>query len=482
MNITFYTFAKRRNSTKIPSGGTTYSCVLKDGASVLNPSIQLEAENPVSYNYAYIPLFGRYYWVDWTNDYNDIWTAALKVDPLASWRTGIRSSSQYVTRSGSASDSFIVDGKYAITTDLDLTNIDVTGSDGSTHRPFMNGSYKYIISTTNGADNSSGNPQKLGGASYYVLTPGAAQMFMGYLLQEPTYMSLNVDEISDNLAKGLINPIQYIGECYILGYEPQETLRSSSLWCGWWPVDVDHVYDCLPSYSDLHKWDIWESQQIVIPSHPQTSVVGQFVNASGYTSVTLFAGIFGSIPIDPMLTARYPNWKCQVKGDFKGRCELDVLFYNNDTTSWVLWDRFYAETAIPISMSQLTSDGIKAVSGVASSAVGVAGGLSKGDPFKAIGSIFSGIGSVVGALNPHIAGQAKGASTAYLQDNWFVQTEHHLITETASGLLGSPLCKVKTLSDLSGYCQIDNPAIELACTDTEANEILSYMTSGFFLE
>ena len=42
MNVTFYNFTKRRNSTKIPTGaGTVKDCKLKDNCSVHDPVILL---------------------------------------------------------------------------------------------------------------------------------------------------------------------------------------------------------------------------------------------------------------------------------------------------------------------------------------------------------------------------------------------------------------------------------------------------------
>lgn len=481
ITATFYTTNKRYNSTQIPTGGTTLNIVIKDPSSVLNPTILIERSNPTAFNYVHISSFGRYYYInDWISDHG-MWIANCTCDVLASWKNSLLSSVQYVTRSGSQSDSYIIDGKYATTTDMDISNIDVTG--GGFKRPFMRNveNYKYIISTSNGADSSSGNPQKLGGASYYCLSPGEAQMLMGYLLSEPTYMTLNVDEISDSLAKGLINPIQYVSESYIIPYKPQENLVPASLWCGWWPVDASNTYPCLPSYSDLHKWTIWESDPISVPSHPQTSQVGVFVNSSGYTSITLFAGIFGAIPIDPMLASKYPSWKVKVYGDFKGKAELDVFFYDNVNTTWVLWDRFYANVAVPVGLSQLTSDAISAVAGAAQGITGVGTSLLKGDYVKAIGSGVSAISSLAGVSNPHIAGQAQAAAVAYLLDDWFVQTEHHLITDTAPGIVGAPLCKEVLLSELTGYCQIDDPYLQISATASELEEITNLMKAGFYI-
>ena len=66
-NVVFYNFSKKENSTAVPaSGGTTYSCTLKDGCSIINPVIKLSlgpaSSVPIGFNYCQIsstsPSFG----------------------------------------------------------------------------------------------------------------------------------------------------------------------------------------------------------------------------------------------------------------------------------------------------------------------------------------------------------------------------------------------------------------------------------------
>ena len=114
---TFYTFSKRINSTKQPSGGTSYSIILKAPSGVLNPNIQLDIGqdgNPSSYTYCYIAEFARYYWVShWRWD-NRLWTAECKVDSMSSWKNSIGSSTEYVIRAASARNPAIMDGLYPV--------------------------------------------------------------------------------------------------------------------------------------------------------------------------------------------------------------------------------------------------------------------------------------------------------------------------------------------------------------------------------
>ena len=64
LSVTLYNFSKRLNSTKTPpsDGGFTVQAVLKDNTSIIRPELEV-VENVTAYNYAYIPSFSRYYFV-----------------------------------------------------------------------------------------------------------------------------------------------------------------------------------------------------------------------------------------------------------------------------------------------------------------------------------------------------------------------------------------------------------------------------------
>ena len=94
--VNLYTLSKRDNSTKRPTGnGTQFSCIIKSGSGILHPTISLDlgkTNDPSQYNYAYIPDFDRYYFIEeWYFD-RALWTASLKVDVLATYKTEIGNS------------------------------------------------------------------------------------------------------------------------------------------------------------------------------------------------------------------------------------------------------------------------------------------------------------------------------------------------------------------------------------------------------
>lgn len=130
ISVKFFTFAKEPNSTALPSGsGTNFDCVLIDNTSVMNPQIKLiVSSNPCTYNYAYISDFGRYYFIsDWSADAGR-WIATMNCDVLASFKSSITSSTQYVARSASEFDEYLSDNLYPTTTDISIQSASVTGS------------------------------------------------------------------------------------------------------------------------------------------------------------------------------------------------------------------------------------------------------------------------------------------------------------------------------------------------------------------
>ena len=501
MNVRLYTFSKKVNSTAHPStsGGTGYSCTLKDPSSLLNPVILLKISNPTNKNYAYIEEFGRFYWIrDWVSDHN-MWEAHLQVDPLASWRTGIRASSQYVDRADqNVTDNGIVDGKYACTVDTTMENISITGNGATSgtansHRAFMNTYRCMVAATTQGGDVAGSRPNTISGTAYYVMTPGEAEGFIRYLLDDPDYLGLDPTEISNQLAKGIINPVEFIGESYILPYElvdkdvPTSNLVACLMYVGWWPVDVESTYNCMNWRCAFKKLKIWESNQIVLGNHPQSSLYGKYLNCAPYSEIQLYAGPFGYIAIDPLLLTKYTALKLVVYGDFKGQAELDIMAGGYDPQTqqyeYVLWKKVFADVKIPISLTQLSSNIGQGIKGVASGAVGAVASYVKNDAAGMIGSAASGIMSIPGSLVPKQEGTTVQPSTTYMMDDWFVHCEYHMVTDQAPGLKGKPFCEAAILSTIdTGFIQVSEPVLELAATPEEISQIEGYMQGGMFLE
>lgn len=91
MNIQFYyNQSDERTINKQLISGISIEGVLRNESSVINPSILLELSAPISYNYCYIPVWQRYYFVkNVTSVRNNLYMVDLQVDVLMSFRNDI---------------------------------------------------------------------------------------------------------------------------------------------------------------------------------------------------------------------------------------------------------------------------------------------------------------------------------------------------------------------------------------------------------
>lgn len=91
MNITLYVNNSERQAiSKNLSDGVTLTGSLRNESSVINPTILIETTNPSSYNYAYIPEFGRYYFItDMVSVRTNLWRISMSVDVLMSFQNQI---------------------------------------------------------------------------------------------------------------------------------------------------------------------------------------------------------------------------------------------------------------------------------------------------------------------------------------------------------------------------------------------------------
>jgi hypothetical protein len=92
MNITLCVNNSEKNKlSKSLSSMNVYSGTLKGESGVTAPVVLMELENPTGYNYAYIPDFGRYYFIrDIASIRNGLWEISMSVDVLQSFRNEIR--------------------------------------------------------------------------------------------------------------------------------------------------------------------------------------------------------------------------------------------------------------------------------------------------------------------------------------------------------------------------------------------------------
>lgn len=125
MDITLCVNSSEKNKLgKSLSNLSIFSGSLKDETSVTNPVVMMEFENPTGFNYAYIPEFGRYYFIDdMVSVRTGLWKISMKVDVLESFKNSIRGVSVILSDSTNTGKEEYLPGKVWKTKVKELTDV-----------------------------------------------------------------------------------------------------------------------------------------------------------------------------------------------------------------------------------------------------------------------------------------------------------------------------------------------------------------------
>lgn len=302
IDLYLWSFDKKRNSTKLPTTtGDKYEGELKQNFSLIGLEVTLNMGQVLytpTYNYAYIPNLRRYYFItDWVYTAG-LWVAVLAVDVLATYKTEIGNSKQYVTRAYSSYDPNIIDTAYPTKADgLVRTSNSLTPS--TFWGASVTGTQGLIVLGVIGSSASS-----IGAVTYYALSMPVFSAFCQSMLGSPNWMNISASEISTDLQKALINPTQYITSCRwfpILASGFTAGAATTSINLGWWSFSITsgRLLSTVGS--------AWASREgyITIPKHPQRTGRFAYLDLSPYSTYTLKILPYGVFEIDT--TELYDN-------------------------------------------------------------------------------------------------------------------------------------------------------------------------------
>lgn len=463
--VSFYTFTKRSNSTKVPtSGNSDYNCNIKNGSGILTPKVELNiglTSDPSTFNYCYIANFERYYYVtEWYFDHG-LWTATCKVDVLATYKSAIGSTSMYVLRASAASDGSIVDTLYPMKTGCSYVH-------NTAASPYI-AVGTYIVGCV-------GKNADYGSISYYAMTKAELTTLCTYLVQDAIQDGVNGFTLADcsiALQNCLVDPIQYIKSCVFIPYSRSDitTTTDSTFNIFNWTVPG------LTGYR-VSGHTVIKTATISISKHPSTTARGNYVNTSPYTMLTLFVPPFGVINIDTSVTCNATQLDLELRTDtISGRGILTI-----ECNGCVL-HKLEAQIGVPIQLSQVTRDYVGAATSMVNGVTSAITGALSGNITGAISGAVSGVGNAVQALAPRQQSVGSGGGFTHLSSvPW--QLDHQFFTPVNDDNAhnGRPYCQVATPSALSGYMLIQDGDVPIAGTKAEADEIRALLEGGFYYE
>lgn len=471
--VNFYNFGKKVNSTAQPTGsGAEYDCIVRTETGILNPSVTINygLANPPLFNYCYIPVFNRYYWVREWSFVERLWTADLEVDVLASFKTDIGGSSLYVLRSSADSDPKIMDTHYPICNHETETITQASTVWFSTVSTVSSGCF---VVGLRGRINSD---QTAGGITYLAMTPSQFKTFTEDLFDDQlnNYIAGGSLDIGNTLALMIFNPTQYIASCMWLPGTPTSETPANGFNVGWWGFTTGAKI--LSSMSTLNY-----SATIGCHAHPQEAARGSCLSGAPFTSRTLVLPRVGVVDITGSIPANADSINIDLVVDPISGQGMYIIGYTpvNSLTEVVI-DEIQCQIGVemPLSSNQVTiQDAIASVSSVANAVLDAS-------QFNGVG-VAADIASSLSVLQPHIndISQASGflGYSGGLINTPFLIERYKEVADADNAEEGTPLCQTRQVSNLGGYIKaLHGDIVASGATATELDSIRSYLEGGFF--
>lgn len=141
----FKTASENNRVVKVLTNERSMYGELRQQTSVLSPKIQIETDvNIVLYNYCYIPVFKRYYYIaDITSVRMNVWEVSMRCDVLMSYSAQIKSLRPIIERDETGQSAGLVDSDLPISINKKVQKL-----------YFPNGFTKdiqYVLTTSGGA-------------------------------------------------------------------------------------------------------------------------------------------------------------------------------------------------------------------------------------------------------------------------------------------------------------------------------------------
>lgn len=481
MQVKFWKFTKKENSTKQPSGAAaaTFNCRLKDPCSVIDPVITVSV-GPLTwpdYNYAYISDFHRYYFVDDIVAVGALFEMHLRCDLLATYKSDIGNASLYVLRSASQYDGNLIDEYYPITAQI-------TKQYAETISPWINLNQENIdlssgcfvlgiISDDPGATNA-----KYGSITYRAFDRANLVSLVDYLLGNNAIADgvngFQASDCSIALQKAIVDPLSFIKSAIWIPISYSSiSVATEDSDTPIWTFTASGVKSKLVTKSNPY---FMGTVNMNLTKHPQAATRGIWLNLEPYTKISMLFPPFGLLDLDTSLLA--------AETTVQGIWCVDYITGLGTLTvraGTIATKYLKSQVGVPIQLSQVTHD-------IISGAMGVVGGIGAaivGALTMNAAAIFGGaaaaIGSGVGAAKPHESTIGGSGSFSELHGKVKLYSEFRHVADENLAEVGRPLCQTKTISTLSGYVKALGD-VAIAGTAGEQSAVKSLIEGGFFYE
>lgn len=463
MNVTFYVFQKRANSTLTPTAdGITFNCLLKDDTSITEPKLEVKLAMYPIYNYCYIEEFARFYFVtDWQY-YRGVWTASLSEDYLGTWKAPLLNTSAFVAYSTSHGSKDIVDTRITTTCDVSTVTWEQSASDS------IFTSVGCYLLTLISEDSNGLN----GVGAVYALTTSQLQSFMD-LITSTSW----IDAFTTAISNVRLNPMDAILSCKWVPFSYYQLDGNE--------VNIKVMYQETDKVGKLLIHNVVRKQVTI--NLPIVGSTIDYRDSSAYSTGVLYLPFVGTVPID--LDAFYPNRTLYINitADVVGG---EVCYTLSNTTDRILSTySAMCSSTVPVSNTDIAS-----LSGTTSGFLAGIGGIVTIATATSGTALMTGIGAMVGGeigsitsgkVTTQTNGQLSSRCGAYVSTEISLAIIRKTPTDSTAERVtkyGRPCGKTLTLSALSGYCQTIGASVAMNALQSEIDEVNTMLDNGIYIE
>lgn len=472
MNITVYTsFSKRKNSTKQPTGGTLVSNVeLKKSTSIHSPTFILGAITGVTMeSITYVKAFGNYYYVgDISVTPHGYYEIACNEDPMASNKTAILASTQYVLYSASSYNFMIPDGRIV----PNENEVHITGHDCNDLELTDQGTF--ILSCLNSEH---------------------GDYFVTYYAMDATNVHVLAEYMDSDIWAGQGTLEQWFENVVGHGYDAIISLKwvpikytevpgtAVTVWLGNHEASWTMVTPPITNY--VYGKIVPDTDPTLIFTgniYPTWHYLNDWRLEKPYTRGKLYLPAYGFIEINPVEF----RTNCVIRyciDMISGECTIYIYGNSNKLVTTVSF-----QIAVDIPIAQLASKGIAPILAGVGAVAGIAGGIATGG-IAGVAAAAAGAAGLSKATTdlfystPSYRGTQGGKSWIGMKHPYI--SELYVETQDLNEFIttqGRPLMEEVQLSTLSGFCQCANASVDLNCMESDRDYVNGCLNSGFYIE
>lgn len=503
-NVYFYNFTKKVNSTRTPVNGTegllweVHTCYLRSPSSIIAPVLEMSfnrnqyggdggvyneniGEAVLEYNYAYIPRFNRYYFINNVSWDNGMFILNLRCDVLGTYKEKIGNYKGFVLRSSAASNSMIEDTFRTVTKVTGKSDVDAI---------LYTNSPTYILGCACSTSVGGG----YGGLTYFAASESSIGTVIETIangwgtVKDNTFTRATEEEIA------VLKPLDMIKSLSVIPFTPENSTENATAiyYNGYTRLDITG----LPVLKNL-TYDFKETT-ITFLQHDQINTL-PYTAFSPYSQHFIYLPGVGEIKLNSdeflggVKSCKLIGRVDLISGTVQYKLSFATGMYTYEGKLGIGGSASAVGSTGAISAVQVTGDIVQGALGAVSIAAGIVLMATGAGAVVGAGMTLTGGGMIAGSITTgigHAAGKSSNYSTTVgssgTRSNIYGSVYHWSIFKNVSDInnktMGSPLCAAKKISDIPGYIFMKDASVDIAGTDDEMRQVNYYLNTGFYYE